>query len=239
MKLLDSLFYTVYGLFNPCPKSGWLLNNPDNFNGHLGDSMVNVLSDKQQMRAFGKVVENSLAVVNHAADGEIVDALEQFFWGQTHGLAIELGALDGTPTTQSQTYELEKSLGWKRILVEGNPEYRQALLNKSPQAFSVNAAICAHRGSVHYVEQRYTSGIVEFMDQNFLKRWHPQIYEAGTPHGNISSVQWSEFPKVQEVACIPMHIVLHKANARHVNFFILDVEVCITTNNIISVYVIV
>ena len=233
----------AYALFESSAKStklSWLVNYPDNFHGHsvsLGDSMV--LANEKQMGAFDKVIKDSLATVNLAADGEIVDALEQFFWGQTHGLAIELGALDGTPTTQSQTYELEKSLGWKRILVEGNPKHRDMLYFQSPKAFCVNAAICAHRGSVHYVEQKYTSGIVEFMDQSFLKRWHPQIYEAGTPHGNISSVQWSKFPKVQEVDCIPMHTVLHKANARHVNIFILDVEVCIATNNIIPVYVIV
>ena len=145
-----------------------------------------------------------------------------------HGLAIELGALDGTPATQSQTYELEKRLGWRRILVEGNPRYRNALLTECPKAFSVNAAICANNGSVHYIEnksRKYVSGIVEFMDEIFLKRFHPQVYDARAQHEGWSSVQWSAFPEVQEVACLPMHTVLHRANARHVNFFILDVEV--------------
>eukprot|EP00596_Hydrurales_sp_CCMP1899_P006569 CAMPEP_0119053892 /NCGR_PEP_ID=MMETSP1177-20130426/74715_1 /TAXON_ID=2985 /ORGANISM="Ochromonas sp, Strain CCMP1899" /LENGTH=61 /DNA_ID=CAMNT_0007033963 /DNA_START=220 /DNA_END=402 /DNA_ORIENTATION=- len=45
-------------------------------------------------------------------DGEVVDALEHFFWGMRDGVAMELGGLDGTPNTRSMTYEYEKHLNW-------------------------------------------------------------------------------------------------------------------------------
>ena len=101
-----------------------------------------VLSNEEQKDVFVNVVKDSLAILKSAADCEIVDAVEQFFWGQMHGLAIELGALDGTPASQSQTYELEKRLGWRRILVEGNPRYRNALLTECPRAFIFRE--CSH-----------------------------------------------------------------------------------------------
>ena len=102
---------TAYALFQSSPKSSWLVNYPDKFHGHsvsFGDSMV--LSNEEQKDVFVNVVKDSLAILKSAADCEIVDAVEQFFWGQTRGLAIELGALDGTPATQSQTYELGRNL---------------------------------------------------------------------------------------------------------------------------------
>ena len=48
---------------------------------------------------------------------------------------------------------------------------------------------------------------------------------AGVPPGNISSVDWSQLSKVTTVDCVPLNLLLHKAHARHINFFILDVEV--------------
>ena len=57
--------------------------------------------------------------------GEVVDALEHFFWGMKNGLAMEIGALDGSPHTRSMTTEYESQMGWSRILVEGDPSYRE------------------------------------------------------------------------------------------------------------------
>lgn len=73
---------------------------------------------------FNRVLNDQLENLNRATDGEIVDALEHFFWGKKEGVAMELGALDGTPATHSMTYAFEKELQWKRILIEGDPSYR-------------------------------------------------------------------------------------------------------------------
>ena len=104
------------------------------------------------MVAFQSTIRSQLDRIDStlatASDGEVVDALEHFFWGLQGGVAVELGALDGTPNTHSMTHEYEKSLGWRRILIDANPSYRIALLEQSPLAFSVHAAICAKQTKV-------------------------------------------------------------------------------------------
>ena len=142
----------------------------------------------------------------------------------TGGVAIELGALDGTPNTNSMTYEYEKSLGWRRILIDANPTYRPSLLEHNPAAFSANAAICAKQTTVHYVVEAYVGGILEFMATAFLKNFHPKLYHAGTPPGNISSLNFDLYPEVKAVECVPLSHLLRKAHINHVNYFILDVE---------------
>lgn len=207
----------------------WVLNSPKDFHNrsaHLGDGMVNVAKDPEKIKPFEKIVEYFLPRVDGFTDGEVVDALEHFFWGQRNGLAIELGALDGTANTKSQTVEYEKTLGWKRILIEGDPTYRENLLKHSHEAFIVSAAICAHQAKVHFSDQTYTGGILEFMSKEFFQTYHTKIYNAGNPAGDLSTVDWKQFPNVKDVECVPMSTVLHKARARHVNYFILDVEVC-------------
>ena len=57
--------------------------------------------------------------------GEVVDAIEHFFWGVRNGIALELGALDGGYKTRSMTFEYEKNIAWKRVLVEADPVYRE------------------------------------------------------------------------------------------------------------------
>jgi hypothetical protein len=206
----------------------WLLNYPKDFHNrsaHLGDGLVNVAKDPEQLKAFEKMVDYFLPRVDGFTDGEVVDALEHFFWGQRNGLAIELGALDGSANTKSQTVEYEKTLGWRRILIEGDPTYKDNLLKHSHEAFIVNAAICANQARVHFSDQTYTGGILEFMSNEFFKTYHTKIYSAGVPPGNLSSIDWNQFPHVKVVDCIPLSTVLHKARARHVNYFILDVEV--------------
>ena len=142
-----------------------------------------------------------------------------------NGLAVELGALDGSQNSKSMTCEYERSLKWRRILVEGNPTYRENLVKLSPKAFSVSAAICQQQGTVHFAPAEFTGGVAEFMSAKFMKEYHPDIYRSGTPAGNLSSVDWTLFPRVKEVDCIPLWTVFHSARASHINFFILDVEV--------------
>lgn len=206
----------------------WLLNYPTDFHNrssHLGDGLIDVRGDPDQVKQFDVLVGHYLPRVDGFTDGEVVDALEHFFWGQKHGLAIELGALDGSINTRSQTFEYEKILGWRRILVEGDPSYKVNLLKHCPNAFIVTAAICSNHGHVHFNDQSYTGGILEFMSTEFFRTYHTKIFNSGVPPGNISSINWKEHPQVQVLDCIPMSAVLSKAKARHVNYFILDVEV--------------
>ena len=54
----------------------------------------------------------------------VVEAVEKYFWGLRRGIALEIGARDGSNYTGSPTFSLESLLGWRRILVDGNWNYR-------------------------------------------------------------------------------------------------------------------
>ena len=205
----------------------WLINYPKIFHDHhVNGSLEDIKNDTEAMISFQTSIQYQLdhhtnGVIN---DGEVVDALEHFFWGLKGGVSIELGALDGTAKTHSMTYEYEKSLGWRRILIDANPTYRSLLPLNSPASFSANAAICANQTTVHYVIAEYVGGIVEFMAKPFLRQFHAQLYHAGIPPGNLSSLNYDLYPKVKVVQCIPLSHILHKAHVNHVNYFVLDVE---------------
>ena len=184
--------------------------------------MVNVRKDIVNMKKFMEVSNSS---VRDITDGEVIDALEHYFWGMRNGTAIELGALDGAPGTDSMTFDYEKKLGWRRILIEGNPAYRKLMKTNSPLSFGVNAAICSTPATVHFIVNEYVGGIMEFMSPYFLSRFHQNLWNACRPAGNLSSLNVSAFPHLHPVECIPMSYVLQKARVKHVNFFILDVEV--------------
>lgn len=201
----------------------WLINHPEAF--HEGNSL-GTLADDTNMIEFENNIDDFLSrTVGSITDGEVVDAMEHFFWGKRNGLAIELGALDGSEETQSMTYAYEKSFNWKRIIIEGNPTFRDEMLTKSPLAFSVNAAICTQRSKVHFKKDKYVGGIVEFMSEDFIKKWHPRIYDSCVPPGNLTSLNYSSISHlVTEVECMPLTRVLRKARVKHVNYFVLDVE---------------
>jgi hypothetical protein len=57
-----------------------------------------------------------------------------------------------------------------------------------------------------------------------LKEYHSNIFNSGIPPGNLSSINWDDFPTVATVDCIPLGIIFHRTHIRHINFFILDVE---------------
>lgn len=150
---------------------------------------------------------------------------------------LELGALDGSPDTKSISYDFEQYFGWKRIVIDGNPMYRDGMRHYSSSAFAVIAPICEHHTVVHYsVSKEYIGGILEFMTESFIKKHHPAVYEAGyhgicedSAHGhavnNSHSIQWKKIPKLYTVECMPLRHVLHKAKTKHINFFILNTQV--------------
>ena len=209
------------------PHTRWLVNYPRIFHDHqVQGSLEDIKSNATAMQHFASLIQWHLDRTDGFTDGEVVDALEHFFWGLKGGVAMELGALDGSPSTRSMTYEYERSFGWRRVLIDANPMYRPLLAKNSPLAFSANAAICANQTTVHFAAVEYIGGIVEFMGTSFLKEYHKAIYNACVPPGNVSSLQgnFAQFPNVKPVECIPLSHVLHKAHTTHVNYFILDVE---------------
>ncbi len=172
--------------------------------------------------------QTALQDAHGSTDGESVDIIDHFFWGYRGGIALELGSLDGTPMTHSMTYWMEHLLDWKRILVEANPIHQKSMKQENSNAFSVNAAICNNSSQLlHYAvtQDVVTSGILEFMNPNFLQRFHHNIYEACTPKGDLSSIKdWKVFKEVSLIHCLPLSVVFREARLNYINLFILDVE---------------
>ncbi len=143
-----------------------IVNHPPAFSNadiHLG-RVIDVLNDPENITYFEKFVDTQISRTDGLTDGEVADVIEHYFWGKRNGLAMELGALDGSPGTRSMTFELENSLGWKRVIVEGDPRYRENLKLNSPSAFAVNAAICEKHMSVHFHQANYVGGILAIKD---------------------------------------------------------------------------
>jgi hypothetical protein len=115
---------------------GAIANEPDDWSKMLASQKMKnctTSTDKKFIKQFEESVGNKgLDEIDDFVDGEIIDVLEHFFWMFTDGIAMEIGALDGSYNTRSMTQELEAKYGWRRILVEGNPMYRLVnILEKS------------------------------------------------------------------------------------------------------------
>jgi hypothetical protein len=184
----------------------WILNSPASFRYTSANAIVDVRNDKSKMDAAESFSAELLKSGFPSSDGESVDSLEHFFWGMEGGVAIELGALDGTKSRNSVTYGYEEMFGWRRILIEGNPENYVALQRNSPKAFSVGAAICngAEGSVVDFVKGGYAGGV------------------ANTLYGRDPS---TDTRKVVKVPCVAMREILRLARVKHVNLMVLDVEV--------------
>jgi hypothetical protein len=178
----------------------WLLNDPVSFHRiveqHNRTGLVNITGLVNEMKGFVNVTARYL---NNTGDGssdlEIVDVLEHFFWGMSGGVALELGAVDGTPNRVSMTFDLERSLGWTRMLIEANPKFRKRLQRFNPEAYTVHAAVCETTTVVHFGFKAYCSGIVEFMEDSFLRKFFPVvhgIYSSTVPAKRWDRVNWKE-----------------------------------------------
>eukprot|EP01001_Neometanema_parovale_P007863 NODE_4150_length_1108_cov_194.624365_g3751_i1.p1 GENE.NODE_4150_length_1108_cov_194.624365_g3751_i1~~NODE_4150_length_1108_cov_194.624365_g3751_i1.p1 ORF type:complete len:322 (+),score=42.76 NODE_4150_length_1108_cov_194.624365_g3751_i1:77-1042(+) len=122
------------------------------------------------------------------------------------GFFVEAGALDGLRWSNTLFFEI--TLGWKGLLIEGNPRLFPTLRSNRPNAVCVNAPLCQDFRKVHYSfgGSDDTAGIVEFMSPEFKGFWHRR----GT----------------EEVAmtCRSLDAVLKQNAVTHIDFLSLDVE---------------
>ena len=74
-------------------KQSWLVNNPPEFheNNKLLGKLTDVNDNVKNMTFFSEFSDYFLLRTDAFTDGEVIDALEHFFWGKTNGLAMELG----------------------------------------------------------------------------------------------------------------------------------------------------
>jgi len=151
------------------------------------------------------------------------------------GFFVEMGAFDGV--TYSNSYLLEKALGWSGLLVEANPISFEELQQNRPGQQLVHAAVCnpaltpaptpqlkrllehTHAspcapGQVHFAEHpsKAVSGILEFMTVGFLESW----YTDERLRGHVLEIHC--------VRCAPLGQLLAEKNVTRADVFSLDVE---------------
>lgn len=79
------------------------------------------------------------------------------------GIVLEMGGLDGNISSQSRIFE---KVGWKRIIVEGNPQFREAL-TRLPTAVTVAAAVCKEKNKgIRQTEVKLSERTVHFIADN-------------------------------------------------------------------------
>jgi hypothetical protein len=159
---------------------------------------------------------------------EEVYLVEKYFSNRTGylsgGVYVELGALNGL--NYSNSYGLEKVLGWKGLLIEPSIDNYFEVLKNRPKAISVNTAVCSKLSTVHYLSfpgRRDVGGILEFMTQthfDIIKKW-PEFPEELRGFDKLDTQMLSQTPKV---ACMGLQTVLDLLQLHHISFLSLDVE---------------
>lgn len=141
--------------------------------------------------------------------------LYELFRGQTAGVYIEVGALDGKRCSISWVFD---AIGWSGLLAEAVPEMYKRCVKNRPYAKIVQAALAA-KGS---------TGTTEFMvPVDDEKEPSPSSYRAhegmGTDH--IAMIEKTN-AQVQKVV-VPlswMDVELERAGFTKVDFAVIDVE---------------
>ena len=122
-----------------------------------------------------------------------------------NGTFVEIGGNDGMSTTN--TYHLERCLGWHGILIEGHPDNFKRMARARPGALNLGTAVCREHGFANFTDRPgVSSGINSEMDSFHRKRFR------------ISS------HKVRQVPCGPLGDWFSALRVTTIDFFSLDVE---------------
>ena len=132
--------------------------------------------------------------------------------GERGGTFVEIGAYNGI--TFSNTLALEKCMGWKGLLIEGNPhncQHLQANMILRPNSAAVCSAVCdAEAGQVNFtVDGGNVAGMPDTMDTDFIKAHGARNMDRGT----------------LQVDCTRMRNLMEReASMEQADFLSLDVE---------------
>lgn len=122
-------------------------------------------------RIFG--MQNRYPYEYHSQLGQDKWLIEEVFPGLKNGFFLEMGASDGLKW--SNTYTLEKELGWNGISVEPKSSYFKEFVARR-RCICENICIGSFRGEVDFVNQGWASGIIaDFSDD--LTRYGPKGHE--------------------------------------------------------------
>jgi len=147
--------------------------------------------------------------------GEEDTVLRHFFGGAAGlpllrgGVFVELGANDGRKGTN--TIFLEHCLGWRGLLIEGQPTTFEKLraFRRAPSAAKLATAVCETHGHIDfYNKSQATAGIPSLMTVTHRRRWHNR----------------ADSRALTSVPCGPLGDWLRLLGVAQVDLFVLDVE---------------
>lgn len=130
--------------------------------------------------------------------------LRQFF--KVGGTFVEIGAFQGKKW--SNTYWLEKCLGWTGLLIEGDPSNHKECVRTRGDC--LHSAVCAQKegGTVTFVSGGPTAGQPDAFPEAFAKKFHPDMDKK--PHF--------------QVPCRPFADILADNDVKEIDVWSLDVE---------------
>lgn len=145
--------------------------------------------------------------------GQDIFVTQELFPGKTGGFFVDIGAYDGI--TLSNTYYLEKQLGWTGICFEPNPVAYEKLL-KNRTCVCVNGAVSGHKGESIFLKIRgYTemlSGLVDMYEPRHSQRIDNELKLFGGAAQQIT------------VTCYNLNEVLSDHGVRHIDYLSVDTE---------------
>ena len=132
--------------------------------------------------------------------------VDKLLSGRRDGFFVECGAADGETFSNSLFFELQRN--WTGVLIEANPDYHRALLNKNRRAYVLRSCLSTERrpATVRFRRQGVLGGIVDTALQARLS-----FVSDKTNHD-------------VEVNCFPLNSIMTALNVSHVDYLSLDVE---------------
>lgn len=140
---------------------------------------------------------------------------EKLFKGRVNGLFVDIGANDGI--TLSNTYYLEKNMGWTGLCFEPNPDAYVTLI-ENRTCTCIKSGVADFNGKAAFQRLR-GSGVIP-MFSGLIDKYDPHhiamIEEALKLYGGEK--------ETIEIECVRLKDILGDSNIQHVDYLSIDTE---------------
>ncbi len=133
-----------------------------------------------------------------------------------NGLFVEAGAFDGI--RQSNTYYLERHLGWRGLLVEPDPDIAKQCRYNRPRSIVEQCCLVSSSYSQQNISLRQ-AGLMSVVDDDKIDQdWALSHVTEGRRIQRLTDVSTIKVP------ANPLHVLFKKHDIKEIDFFSLDVE---------------